>query len=151
VARRGSISAAAQVLNVSQPALSQALSELGRRLNVALFEPSGRNRRLTAEGSEALRFAEETLAGADALLRRLDAIRNGEGGNLRVGMIDAASLYVLPEVVRRYREAHPGVDLKLAVDTSDALLHRLRAFELDLAFVVGPVADADFSAAEVLR
>src|SRR5215216_290231 len=112
VAREGSISAAAEALHVSQPALSQALAELARRL---------------------------------------ERLRSGEGGTLSVGMIDAAGLYVLPEVVRAFREAHPGVELKLTVDTSEALLARLRAFELDLAFVVGPVEEADVSSAEVLR
>jgi DNA-binding transcriptional LysR family regulator len=150
VARRGSISAAAESLHVSQPALSQALSELARRLDVPLLQRSGRNRRPTAAGAEVVRFAEETLAGADALLHRLDALRRGEGGTLGVGMIDAASLYVLPQVVRRYREDHPAVDLKLTVGTSNTLLQRLRAFELDLAFVVGPVAEADLSSKEVL-
>ncbi len=151
VARRGSISGAAESLHVSQPALSQALAELGRRLDAPLLERAGRRRRMTEAGREVLRFAEETLAGAEALDRRLAMLRGGEGGMLHVGMIDAASLYVLPEVVRRYREAHPGVDLKLTVDTSNALLHRLRAFDLDLAFVVGPVQEQDLSATEVLR
>jgi DNA-binding transcriptional LysR family regulator len=151
VARRGSLSAAAAALHVSQPALSQSLAELARRLNVPLLEPQGRGRRLTAAGREVLRFAEETLAGAAALERRLDALRGGESGSLTVGMIDAASLYVLPEVVRRYRAAYPGVELKLTVDTSDALLRRLRNFELDLAFVVGPVTDPLFASVELLR
>jgi DNA-binding transcriptional LysR family regulator len=151
VGRRGSISAAAEVLHVSQPALSQALAELGRRLNVPIFERAGRGRRLTAAGQEVLRYAEETLTGAEALGRRLALLRDGEGGTLNAGMIDAASLYVLPEVVRRYRAAHPGVDLKLVVDTSSELLRRLRAFELDLAFVVGPVPELDLTATEVLR
>lgn len=151
VARRGSISAAAEALHVSQPALSQALAELARRLNAVLFERAGRGRRLTAAGTEALRFAEETLAGAEALERRLAMLRGGEGGPLAVGMIDAASLYVLPEVVRRYRAAYPDVDLKLTVDRSGELLRRLRAFELDLAFVVGPVDEPDLAAVEVLR
>ena len=150
LARLGTLSAAAEALHVSQPALSQALAELGRRLNIPLFERAGRRRRLTAAGREVLRFAEEALAGADALRRRLDLLRNGEGGTLSVGMIDAASLYVLPEVVRCYREAHSSVDLKLVVDTSSELLRRLRAFELDVAFVVGPVQEADLSSTEVL-
>jgi DNA-binding transcriptional LysR family regulator len=151
VARRGSISASAEALHVSQPALSQSLSELARRLDVQLLRRSGRSLRPTPAGAEVVRFAEETLAGADALVRRLDTLRTGEGGTLGVGMIDAASLYVLPQVVSRYREDHPAVDLKLAVGTSNALLERLRAFELDLAFVVGPVGEPDFSSREVLR
>ncbi len=151
VARRGSIMAAAESLDVSQPALSQALSELSRRLNMPLFERAGRGRRLTQAGLEVLRFAEETLVAAEALQRRLDELQEGEGGTLAVGMIDAASLYVLPGVVREYRDAHPRVDLKLVVDTSEELLRRLRSFDLDLAFVVGPVAEADLEAVEVLR
>src|SRR5438067_4402002 len=105
-ARRGSISAAADALHVSQPALSQALAELGRRLNVTLFERAGRGRRLTAAGIEVLRYAEETLAGAEALARRLAQLRSGAGGTLSVGMIDAAGLYVLPDVVRAFRETY---------------------------------------------
>ena len=151
VARRGSISSAAEALHVSQPALSQALGELSRRLNVPLFERAGRGRRLTAAGAEVLRYADQTLTGAEALARHLNRLRSGEGGTLSVGMIDAASLYVLPDVVRAFREAYPAVELKLAVDTSEALVERLRAFELDLAFVVGPLEDAALRTTEVLR
>src|SRR6266511_4164118 len=86
VVRRGSISAAAEALHVSQPALSQALAELGRRLNVPIFERAGRGRRLTAAGQEVLRYAEETLTGAEALGRRLALLRDGEGGTLNAGM-----------------------------------------------------------------
>src|SRR5262245_31885551 len=92
VARRGSISAAAEALHVSQPALSQARSELSRRRGVPLFERAGRGRRLTEAGTAVLRFAEETLAGAEALGRHLELLRGGEGGTLSIGMIDAASL-----------------------------------------------------------
>jgi len=74
----------------------------------------------------------------------------GDAGSLRVGMIDAASLYVLPEVIRDYRAAHPRVELHLRVDTSAALVAALRAFELDVVFAIGP-ADADFLGIEVLR
>lgn len=98
VARRGSISAAAEALRVSQPALSQALSELGRRIGAPLLQRAGRYRRPTAAGAEVVRFAEETLAAAETLLRRIDTLRRGEGGTLGVGMIDAASLYVLPRL-----------------------------------------------------
>jgi DNA-binding transcriptional LysR family regulator len=151
VVRTGSLSRAAESLHVSQPALSQALGELERRLGTPLFERTGRGRRPTAAGEEAIRFAEETLALAEEFRRRLDALHAGETGRLRVGMIDAAGLYVLPDVVRRFRALHPRVELSLSVATSGELLAGLRAFALELAFVVGPVLDGDLAAEEVLR
>lgn len=151
VARLGSLTRAAEALHVSQPALSQALAELERRLELPLFERAGRARRPTAAGDEVVRFAEEVLTLAQALGERLDGLRDGERGPLSVGMIDAASLYVLPDVVRRFREAFPLVELKLAVATSGDLLRRLRAFLLDLCFVVGPVEAPDLLSTEVLR
>jgi DNA-binding transcriptional LysR family regulator len=149
--RWGSLTRAAAALGVSQPALSQALAELERRLGVALFERVGRRRVLTAAGREVDAFARQVLAEADALSQRLAAHRRGQAGTLRVGMIDAASLYVLPEVVRAYRERYPEVELRVAVEASDELLRRLRARELDLAVVVGPVTEPDLSAVEVAR
>lgn len=149
-ARAASFTAAAGALGVSQPALSQALGELERRLGVPLFEPAGRQRRLTADGAEVLAFADRVLAEAGALRQRLAARADGDAGSLRVGMIDAASLYVLPEVIRDYRAAHPRVELHLRVDTSGALVAGLRAFELDVVFAIGP-ADADLDGIEVLR
>jgi len=151
VGRLEGFTRAAEALGVSQPALSQSLADLERRLGVPLFEPDGRHRRLTEDGQEVLAFAEHTLADLRALRERLDARRRGEAGLLRVGMIDAASLYVLPEVIRRYRLGHPEVELSLLVDTSTALVTRLRSFELDLAFVVGAPEDGDLRGDEVLR
>ncbi|HEY8490741.1 MAG TPA: LysR family transcriptional regulator [Dehalococcoidia bacterium] len=150
VARLGSVTRAAEALHLSQPALSQALAELERRLDVRLFERAGRGRRLTQAGEEVLAFAQRVLAEAEELQGRLERQRRGEGGVLRVGMIDAASLYLLPQVVRRYRAAFPGVQLELAVDASDELLRRLRAHELDLAVLVGP-AEEDVEAIELAR
>lgn len=149
-ARASSFTAAAAGLGVSQPALSQALGELERRLGAPLFEPAGRQRRLTEDGGEVLAFAEHVLAEAGALREQLSARSNAEAGSLRVGMIDAASLYVLPEVIRDYRLAHPGVDLHLRVDSSSPLMAQLRAFELDVVFAIGP-SDPDLEAVEVLR
>jgi DNA-binding transcriptional LysR family regulator len=130
--------------------LSQSLADLERRLGVSLFESVGRQRRLTDDGREVLAFAEQVLAEAGALQERLGARARGEAGRLRVGMIDAASLYVLPDVIQRYRQTYPQVALSLYVDTSGELIRRLRAFEFDLVFAVGP-PDEDLLAEDVSR
>ena len=149
VERAATFTEAAARLGVSQPALSQALAALEARLGVPLFERQGRRRVLTEAGREAARFAGDVLGRATELRVWLDARRDGAGGTIAVGMIDAASLYVLPSTIRAFRAAHPGVQLRLVVDTSRALMERVRRFELDLAFVVGPAA-ADLEARVVL-
>jgi len=127
---------AAERLGLSQPALSQSMGELERRLDVSLFERDGRRRRLTEEGHEVVRFAREILARAESFAEGLDRRREGSTGTLRVGMIDAGSLYLLPEAVRRFRDELPEVDLRLTVGASGTLELALQRFEIDLAFVV---------------
>ncbi len=141
VERGPTFTAAAERLGISQPALSQALAALERHLGVPLFERAGRRRVLTEAGVEVARFASEVLGRAAELRSWIGARGQGDAGALAVGMIDAASLYLLPGTIGAYRAAHPAVDLRLLVDTSEALMERLRRFELDLAFVIGPAAD----------
>ena len=148
--RWGTLTEAARRLQVSQPALSQSLSQLERRLGAPLLERDGRRRQLTEAGHEVARFADEVLGRAAALRDWLLAREQGHAGTLRVGMIDSASLYALPEPIRAFRRAYPEIRLELVVDRSALLLDRLRRFELDLAFVVGP-APGPFEAVEVLR
>jgi len=150
VDRAGTFTEAARRLHVSQPALSQSLAELERRIGVPLFEAHGRRRELTEVGREALRFASEVLGRTAEFQAWVASYREGGAGTLTVGMIDAASLYALPGAVREFREAHPEVRLQLIVDTSSALVDRLQRYELDLAFVVAPVT-GDFDTVEVGR
>ena len=133
--RWGTLTEAARRLQVSQPALSQSLSQLERRLGVPLLERDGRRRQLTEAGREVARFASETLARAGA---RRDRLGKSPG-----------SLSALPSAIRAFRDTHPEVQLELVVDRSGLLLERLARFELDLAFVVGP-APPEFDATQVL-
>ncbi len=149
VERWGSLTVAARRLGVTQPALSQAIAQLERRLGTPLLERAGRGRRLTEAGIEVARFASEVLGRATELREWLQEYEAGAGGVLRVGMIDAASLYVLPETVRAFRAASPGVEVRLTVDRSAVLLERLARFELDVAFVVGPPPEG-YRSTEVL-
>jgi len=150
VERAGTFTEAARRLHVSQPALSQSLAELERRIGLPLFEARGRRRELTEVGREAARFASEVLGRTADFQQWVSSYREGGAGTLTVGMIDAASLYALPDAVREFREAHPEVRLQLIVDTSSALVERLQRYELDLAFVVAPVV-GDFESVEVGR
>lgn len=141
VGHTGHFGDAASDLGVSQPALSQALARLEVELGVALFVKAGRSRLLTPAGERVVRFAESVLAQASRLESDLRARAEGLAGTLRVGMIDAAALYLVSAQVQRFREQRPDVELIVTVDASDALLAALAETRLDVALVVGPVDD----------
>ncbi len=139
--RHGNVTAAARELGVAQPTLSQALAEIERRLGLGLFERRGRRPHFNEAGLRTVSFAEEVLGRAESLGRWLRDYREGRSGALNVGMIDAASLYVLPAAVESFRARYPEVELHLTVDRTAVLLDGLRSSALDLAFVVGPVSE----------
>lgn len=138
VAELSSFTEAANAFGISQPALSQSLAQLEARLGVDLFEQDGRGRRLTDAGRMVADFASEVLGRAAELQTWLRAHNQGDVGQLRIGLIDAAALYLLPDALTIFREAHPAVEMRLVVDSTSALCDRLLRYELDLAFTVGP-------------
>ncbi|MCY3786525.1 MAG: LysR family transcriptional regulator [bacterium] len=137
-AELSSFTEAAEEFGISQPALSQSLSQLEQRLGAALFEQDGRRRRLTEAGRRAAEFAAEVLGRTRELEAWIRAHHHGDVGEFRIGLIDAAALYLLPEALRIFRESHPAVGMRLVVDSTSALCDRLLGYELDLAFAVGP-------------
>ena len=137
VAERGSFSAAAEVLGVSQPAVSQQIASLERELGERLIDRSGRRARLTERGRAGHRDAQRMLALSDEFRRELaDAGRahRRAGGGLQ----HRPREHVLPLLLVGFREQHPNVTV-LASDRGHLYRdHRVLARELELG-VVGAV------------
>ncbi len=129
---------AAELSDVTQSAVSQGIAQLEKSIGVPLFIRTGRRPLLTDDGAEVLRFAAIVLAEAGRLEQRLDQRRHGLSGTLRVGMIDAGGLYLFPGALREFRGQQPGIELKLVIDSSEALLEMVQRGTLDLAVVVAP-------------
>lgn len=122
VAERRSVSEAATVLYVTQPALTTRIKKLERELGVELFVRTPRGMRLTAEGRAFrphARRAAQSLAEGRRLLREL---REGRAGELLVGAAPAISTYVLPLVLRRFQESFPNVRLAVRTGHSEEIL-----------------------------
>ncbi|MYJ14444.1 MAG: LysR family transcriptional regulator [Acidimicrobiia bacterium] len=138
VAELSSFTEAAEEFGISQPALSQSLAQLEQRLGIVLFEQDGRRRRLTEAGRTVAEFAGEVLGRTSELETWIQSHHDGDVGQLRIGLTDAATLYLLPDALMIFRETHPGVELQLIVDSTTALCDLLARYELDLVFAVGP-------------
>jgi len=133
VADAGSVSRAAQRLNITQPALSRQIQDLEREFACRLFDRIGRRIILTRDGQEILERKRRLLADAEALGERARALAGGEAGVLRIGAVPQFIEAVLPEVLTRYSLTYPGIDLELVADGGGLLLRRLQQGRLHLA------------------
>ena len=120
VARRGSFSAAAHALWITQPAVSRQIAALERELGRKVLERTPRGLRLTDAGSLLVEHAEAIvarLAAAEAQLGTLDRL---ESGRLRLGSAGTVSAALLASAMSEFRRRWPSVELSLQeLETDD--------------------------------
>jgi DNA-binding transcriptional LysR family regulator len=128
VARTGSVRAAASELVVSEPAVSAAVAALARELECDLLARDGRGIRLTAAGRTMAEYAAELVSLAG---RARDEVAGRS--RLRLAAVTTAGEFVLPGLIKAYRQAHPGVDVSLEVGNRAEVFGALRRREVDMA------------------
>jgi DNA-binding transcriptional LysR family regulator len=135
VADLGSFSAAAGSLSMTQPAVSRQISGLERRLGVRLFTRMPRGVRLTPAGEVAVDLARDGLSRLDTLEARMASFTELASGTLRLCAFPSANAYLMPEAIRRFAGAHPGVSLTLLPADQQGALAAVRDGRIDLALV----------------
>ena len=138
VVRAGGMRHAAEKLHVTQPAISARMRLLEGELGVELFERVGRGVRPSKAGLLLLEEIPHVLAAENALRERLDEFRGLKQGSLQIASIDAVSIYVLPEIYLQFREAHPGIDLRVHVMDSTHVLRAVRELDAEVGFLALP-------------
>jgi DNA-binding transcriptional LysR family regulator len=133
---------AAHALHISQPPLSRAIRALEARLGVALFARSRRRVELTPEGARMLEEARRTIGHLERAVLELRHMASGEQGRLRIGFVSLADYGVLPELLKAYKTAHPGVRLALREMLSPDQSLALAAGGLDFGLLLPPVSEA---------
>ena len=119
VARRGSVSRAAEALFITQPTLTARLQGLERELGTPLFLRTPHGMRLTDAGRAWIPFAERALRalvdGRDAL----EQVTTASAGHLMIAAAPAVSTYVLPELLERFVATHPRVEVSVRTGHSE--------------------------------
>lgn len=133
VSRQGSVRAAAANLLITEPSVSAALAALRDEVGLALVERDGRGIRLTAAGTELARYAAQILGLADQAVRRTREAA-GRAAPLNIVAVTTAGEYVLPPILKVFRQAHPEVQLRMEVGNRATVLERLTSREADLGF-----------------
>ncbi len=113
VAELGTVSKAALRLRIGQPALSRQISDLQRELGLRLFDRVGRGLVLTAEGEQLLGGCRAVLGQIDVLGERVELLRRGDRGVLKLAAPPQTIESVLSTFLPRYAERFPNVHVKL--------------------------------------
>jgi LysR family transcriptional regulator, low CO2-responsive transcriptional regulator len=146
VVRRGSVTAAAEDLFVTQPSVSAAIAALEREVGAKLVVRDGRGLRPTDAGAAFAPYAAHVLG----LLEQGErAAREAEGGraSLRISAVTAAGDHVVPQLIRAFRDTHPELDISLHIGNRSEVFSGLLNHQADVA-ITGRVPDDDRLAGE---
>jgi DNA-binding transcriptional LysR family regulator len=135
VAARGSLSAAADSLDYTQPAISQQIAALEREVGLELLERGTRPIQLTEAGAALVAHATAVLARLGDAQQELDAIKGLRKGRLRLASYPTALAALVPPALAIFTERHPGVEVSIVDDHLDGVIRRLGRWELDLGLI----------------
>ncbi|MGF6756021.1 LysR family transcriptional regulator [Paraburkholderia sp. GAS42] len=151
IMRTGSLSKAAELLCVSQPAVSKILAHAERSVGIKLFNRV--HGRLQPTREAELLFSE-----TQKLQNNLDSIRDlarnlalQPEGHLRIGCLPSLGLRLIPQAVQAFRQAFPNVSLKIQTRHTEELLNALLTRDLDFAVALNPPARPGITAVELGR
>jgi DNA-binding transcriptional LysR family regulator len=134
VAEHGGIGRTAQILHVSQSAISEQIRDLELELGVSLFDRKNRRIRLTYHGEQFLKDARAVLASADHAVANVQKSTEGEIGTLTIGFFVGGTGNFFPSIIKEFRHRFANVQVSL-VEMAPGMQHRaLEAGAIDIAF-----------------
>ncbi|MEN6314888.1 MAG: LysR family transcriptional regulator, partial [Clostridiaceae bacterium] len=139
VAEEKSFSKAAKKLYISQPSLSQYISNVEQQLGVRLFDRTTNPLTLTYAGELYEETAKNILYLKDQLLSQMDDIANLQRGHITIGISPFRSTYFLPTILPLFKKNYPGIDVSLAEGTMAELLELAINGATDFSIMTLPI------------
>ena len=139
LAETGQISAAAELMNISQPAASRILNEMEAILKISLYERLARGVALTSYGEALARRAQTIMLELREVSREIMELQSGSGGSVFIGTVQASAISLTVPAITKISAAYPGIEINLAVDTSVSLARELLSAKHD--FIIGRIPD----------
>lgn len=138
VANQASFRRAAEVLYVTQPAVTQQIKALEEEMGARLLDRSGGKVRLTAAGEILLRRAAEAAATLSRAIEEIGSLEGEVRGALRVAASTTIAQYVLPRLLAEFTLQHPGVQLELESANTQRVVEAVVKGEVPIGLIEGP-------------
>ncbi|MDX2480979.1 MAG: LysR family transcriptional regulator [Desulfuromusa sp.] len=133
VAKHNNVSAAAEALHISQPALTKSIKQLESTIGVQLFERHQKGVLLTREGKALARRARLMEVEYQHALAEISAIQQGIAGTLRIAAGPVWLTTILPPVIIKFNHQYPGVKIELEIGVISTIVPALLEGDIDLA------------------
>lgn len=151
VRTRGSLTAAAKALGVSQPTLTVAIQRLEKDLRTTLLLRGRSGVTLTATGRSLAHDAEEVFSALERAEARIQGLEDRDIGKFVVGCHEPLGAYFLPSFFRKLYTEHPGIDVALWNGPSAAVRDAVIGRDVDFGLVVNPSSHPDLVLVELFR
>jgi len=135
VTREKSVTNAAEILFITQPAVTMQIKSLERDLEVRLFNKYGKSLELTHAGEVLFGYAERVFEIVEEMEYVLRGHAELKHGTLTIGTTRSFAKYLMPDLLSRYQERYPDVKVSLKVGSSQEIADRLMAFQYDLGII----------------
>ena len=138
VAQQGSMARAAASLHLTPPAVSMQIKQVEAQVGLSLFDRQGRQLSLSTAGEYFLVHARRILANLKEAEHAMARFKRLEHGLLTIGIVSTAK-YFVPQLLARFHEEHPGIDVRLrVVGNREQLVAMMQAGEVDLSVMGRP-------------
>ncbi|SCG84414.1 HTH-type transcriptional regulator cynR Cyn operon transcriptional activator [Proteiniborus sp. DW1] len=150
VAKYNSFSKAAKALYMTQPAVSQTISQLERELGVRLFTRVPKGVILTNEGKQLFEYVNSAINLIHVGEKKLIETKNLTSGELKIGVGDTISRYFLLPYLESFHSQYPNIKLKIINRTTLELCDLLKSGEIDIAICNLPIEDSSIEVRELM-
>ncbi|NOU78895.1 LysR family transcriptional regulator [Paenibacillus sp. LMG 31459] len=130
----GSFNKAADVLYISQPTVTARIQSLERELDCRVFDRLGKQINLTDKGRQFLPYAQQILQVYQNGKHQIQS-KGQIPDELRIGSTVSVSNYLMPQLLQHLKRKYPHIRFKLTTSSTDSLIEKLKAKEIDLAFI----------------
>ncbi|MFE1600757.1 LysR family transcriptional regulator [Methylobacterium sp. ID0610] len=145
IARLGTMTRAAQELNVTPAALTARIKSLEDEAGLLLFDRTSAGLKPTDAGREMLWAIDSINTVLETCTERLKALRGGSGGRVSIGVVSTAK-YFAPQIIGGFVHQYPSVEIDLVVGNRGATLESIRDYKVDLAIMGRPPRDFPIAA-----
>ena len=139
VAEAGSITAGAERLRISQPAVSKQIGELEEALGIRLFDRLPRGIRLTEAGVLLADYSRRMSVMEGDAERAIEELRGLKRGCLAIGASTTIGAYLLPQALVRFHQIYPGIELHLEIANTQVIQSALMDGTLEVGFTEGRI------------